>query len=497
MPSFFPIEPNLLITGGLLLLGILASKASSRLGIPALLLFLVIGMIAGSDGPGGIPFDDPQLAQALGVLALAYILFAGGLETDAKAIRPVLWCGVSLATIGVLLTAALVGAFCVYALSLPWLEGLLLGAIVSSTDAAAVFSILRSQRMGLKGSTQPLLELESGSNDPMAVFLTTAVLGLLTRGDASPAGLIGGFGLQMLLGTAMGIGIGKASVWLLNLLRLETEGLYPVVTLAMVLLTYSGTALLGGNGFLAVYLAGIVMSREDFIHKRSLVRFHDGVAWLMQMTMFLALGLLVFPSRLAPVVGLASFTALFLMLVARPVAVFAALMFARLRLSQKLFISWVGLRGAVPIVLATFPYQAGLPRADFYFHVVFFVVLASVLLQGTTIGMAARKLKLCLPLAPRRPYPLEFVPATKTQSDLAEVDVPDGSSWIGRRVMDLGLPKGALVVLISRGEDFVAPRGGTVIEKGDQMLVLAGQEDLESVRRMAAGSELPAPEKTG
>jgi cell volume regulation protein A len=230
------------------------------------------------------------------------------------------------------------------------------------------------------------------------------------------------------------------------------------------------------------------MGGEDFIHKRSLMRFHDGVAWLMQMTMFLVLGLLVFPSRLAPVAGTALLITGFLMVAARPAAVLISLAGARLRLRQKLLIAWVGLRGAVPIVLATFPLVAGLPNADTYFNVVFFIVLASVLLQGTTITPAARLLKLAVPLAPRKHYPLEYVPAVKTESDLIEVEAGEASPAIGKRIMDLRLPKSALIVLLSRGEDFLAPRGGTVIEKGDRMLVLVPEREAEAVRAAIEGS---------
>ncbi len=481
----FPLpspESALIATGLLLLAGIAASKISARLGVPALLLFLALGMLAGSEGPGRIPFDDPLQAQFIGVVALAYILFFGGLETSRATLRGVLWQGLSLSTVGVLLTALLVGGFAHLVLGFQPLEGFLLGAIVSSTDAAAVFSILRSQSIGLKGQTRPLLELESGSNDPMAVFLTLAALGLIQNPSTSVSSLVGEFALQMTLGALLGVALGRAVVWLLNRIRLESDGLYPVLTLACVLVIYGATAAIGGNGFLAVYLAGITISAEDFIHKRSLIRFHDAVAWLMQMAMFLTLGLLVFPSRLLPVAGGALLVALFLMLVGRPIAVFAALLLARLRLKQKLLVSWVGLRGAVPIVLATFPYEAGLPAADAIFNVVFFAVLLSVLLQGTTIGIVARVLKLDTPLPPRRRYPLEYVPATKSASDLVELEVPQDSTIIGRRIMDLAWPDSALVVLISRGEDFLAPRGATVIERGDSLLVLTAEIDLPAVR---------------
>jgi cell volume regulation protein A len=485
-----PAEQALLIAGVLLMAGVAASKASHKLGVPALLLFLLIGMLAGSEGPGGIPYDDPRQARFIGVIALAFILFAGGLETDRRTVRKVLWHALSLSTLGVLLTAALVGAFSTCVLGLPWKEGLLMGAIISSTDAAAVFAVLRSQSVGLKGETQPLLELESGSNDPMAVFLTTGVLGLLA-GGGTLAHLAPAFLLQMSVGAAAGTGFGKLAVKLLNGLRLESEGLYPVATVAAVLLIYGGTDALGGNGFLAVYLAGIVMGGEEFLHKRSLARFHDGIAWLMQMVMFLVLGLLVFPSRLVPVAGAALLTALFLMFAARPLAVLACLLFAKMRFRQKLFISWVGLRGAVPIILATFPYEAGLPRADYYFNVVFFTVLLSVLLQGTTLTPVARWLKLAVPLSARRKYPLEFVPQAGSGSDLMELEVPDSSPVIGKRIMDLGLPSRVLIVLLSRGDDFLAPRGATGIERGDRMLILASKEDFEAVRQLVAAPPEP------
>ncbi len=388
------LEQSLLIASLLLVLGVLASKTSSRLGVPALVLFIGVGMLAGSEGPGGIPYDDPRSAQDLGIIALAFILFAGGLETDRKTLSRVLWQGLSLATIGVIVTSVLVAWFATMLLHFSWLEGLLLGSIVSSTDAAAVFAVLRSQRIGLEGNTTALLELESGSNDPMAVFLTMSIIALLGKSGTTWVSVLPAFALQMGVGALMGFVTGKVTLWSVNRLRLETEGLYPVVTVAAVLFAYGATALLHGSGFLAVYLAGVLTGNADFIHKRSIIRFHDGLAWLMQIAMFLVLGLLVFPSRLVAVAGVSLLLSLSLMLVARPVAVFLALAFARLRVRQKTMIAWVGLRGAVPIVLATFPYQAGLPRADLYFNIVFFIVMTSVLLQGTTLRYVARLLRI-------------------------------------------------------------------------------------------------------
>jgi cell volume regulation protein A len=492
LPGAPQLEHILLVASILLIAGVLVSKLSSRLGIPALLLFIGLGMLAGSEGPGGIPYDDPRSAQFTGVVALAFILFAGGLDTDRKSLSGVLWQGLSLATVGVLITAVVVGFAAMAVLKLSWLEGLLLGSIVSSTDAAAVFSILRGQRIGLKGATTPLLELESGSNDPMAAFLTMAVIALLGDAHASWISIPLMFVLQMVVGAVAGFAAGKATVLVLNWLKLETEGLYPVLTIGAVLLAYSVAAILQGSGFLAVYIAGIVIGNSEVIQKRSLVRFHDGIAWLMQIAMFLVLGLLVFPSRLIAVAGPSLLISLSLILIARPVAVFAALAAARLRFSQKVFISWVGLRGAVPIVLATFPYLGGIPKPDLYFDVVFFIVLSSVLLQGTTLRYAARWLRLECPLPPSRQYPLELVSTGQTNSDLVPLTVAGNSSAAGKRIMDLHLPASALVVLIARGDNFIAPRGATLLQAGDTLQVLTDKRDIAAARTIIEGTNTDA-----
>jgi cell volume regulation protein A len=483
-----PFEQVLIGAAVLLLAGVLASKISGELGVPALLLFLLIGILAGSEGPGGIPFEDARLAQSLGVLALALILFSGGLDTEWQTIASVAWCGVALSTLGVLLTAALVGAFTTLALGFSWVEGMLLGSIVSSTDAAAVFSILRSRNASLKGRLRPLLELESGSNDPMAVFLTLACVKLLTVPGSSPADLVPMFFLQMGVGAAAGLMLGKLAIWALNRSKLESEGLYPVLTLSLVLLTYSLTAQLGGNGFLAVYVAGLVMANGDFIHKRSLMRFHDGLAWLMQIAMFLVLGLLVFPSQVGRVAGLGLLISFFLMLVGRPASVFISLAVAKLDVRQKLLISWVGLRGAVPIILATFPLLAGVPKAELHFNVVFFIVITSVLLQGTFLPAVARWLRLDAPLPAGREQPLEFLPGRKTTSDLVELIVPENSPAVGKQIVDLRLPKSALVVLVSRNDDYIVPKGGTVLQGGDTLVVLAEKAEVSQLRRLLEGA---------
>lgn len=476
------IEYTLLAVALLLLLSVLASKISDRFGIPALLLFLAIGMLAGSDGPGGIYFDNALVAQFVGVLALAFILFSGGLDTRVDSVRPVLKYGLTLSTSGVFLTALVVGIFAKLLLGFSLLEGLLLGAIVSSTDAAAVFSILRSKNVHLKGQLKPLLELESGSNDPMAVFLTISLVQLLTQPNTSLNNLLLSFALQMPLGALAGYLMGKATLFLVNRLKLGYEGLYPVLTLSLVVLTYGLTTVAGGNGFLAVYLAGIIVGNKDFIHKRSLLRFHDGLAWLMQIAMFLTLGLLVFPSRLVPVMGLGMLIAACLIFIARPVSIFISLLFGALSLREKLFVSWVGLRGAVPIVLATFPLLAKVPQAELMFNVVFFVVLTSVLLQGTTITPVAKWLRLDAPMPRRRFYPLEYTAIGSIKAELKELAVPPTSPAAGKTIVELGLPAGFLIVLIDRDGEFILPGGGTTLLAHDRLLVLAEKETFEQVR---------------
>jgi len=385
-------EYILLIGSVLLFLSIIASKTSFRLGIPSLVLFIFIGMLAGSDGIGGIYFDDPQLAQTLGVIALNFILFAGGMETSFTQIRPVLWRGISLSTIGVLLTAAIIGFFASLLTELNLIEGFLLGAIVSSTDAAAVFSILKTRKVKLVKSLEPTLELESGSNDPMAYFLTIALIQVIQTSELNALQLAGSFVLEMGLGAIAGVFMGFAIVWVINKIHLEVSGLYSVLLLAFLFFTYSATHLIHGNGFLAVYIAGVVLGSKDFVQKKQLIRFYDGQAWLMQIVMFLTLGLLVFPKQLVPLIGPGFLLSAILIFVARPIGVFISLAPFRMKLNQLVFLSWVGLRGAVPIVFATYPLLARLEHAQFIFNVVFFISLTSVLLQGTTLPVVARML---------------------------------------------------------------------------------------------------------
>lgn len=484
------IEAIILIASAVLVLAVCLNKISERFGVPALMVFLALGMLSGSDGPGGIYFDNAWLSQALGTIALAYILFAGGLETDAQSVRKVLRPALSLATLGVLLTALVTGACAHFTLGLSWLESLLIGSIVSSTDAAAVFAVLRSKNVGLKEPLKPLLELESGSNDPMAVFLTIGFIELINNPGRSMWTLIPLFFQQMLLGLLIGYLMGKLFIFVVNRIKLDYEGLYPVLCFGWVLLTFGITAIIKGSGFLAVYICGLLLGNLNFSHKKSLVRFHDGVAWLMQIAMFTTLGLLVFPKQLITVASAGFLISFFLIFVGRPISVFVGLAASHLNLKEKLLISWVGLRGSVPIVLATFPLMAGLDKNHFIFNLVFFIVITSVLLQGTTIPLVARWLKVDAPLVRQRRYPIELDAYEQPDVQLVDIIVPYGSKVAGESILNAGFPKESLITMVVRGDKYVMPTGETTLEEGDILLTLGNSEALKRVH------EAIGPEKT-
>lgn len=390
---YYPVEYLVLIVAVLLILSVVACKIASKFALPAILIFIVIGMIAGSEGLGGI-YEDPHIAPVVGTFALVIIIFTGGLQTEWTNLRPVLWEGISLSVLGVLLTTVILGWFTSVMFGLPLIKGLILGAIVSATDAPAVFSILRAKGIKLKGKVRSLLELESGSNDPMAVFLTMGLIYITKNTSTTFAPLVLLFFRQAVLGLAIGFATGRVIVFVIRRIRLQHEGLYPVLTLSFALLAYGVTTSLDGSGFLAVYIAGLVVANGRFEGKKNIVDFHDGFSWLMQIAMFLVLGLLVLPSHLAALAGDALIIAAMLMFVARPVSVFASLALSKMTFKEKTMVSWVGLRGAVPIVLATFFLVSGSQVADELFHVVFFIVLVSILVQGPSIAMVARKLGL-------------------------------------------------------------------------------------------------------
>ena len=476
------IEYLLSIGALLILVSITFTKLSDNLGVPVLVLFLGVGMFAGSEGPGGIFFDNAEIAQNIGIVALIFILFAGGLDTEWTAVRPVLKKGLSLATAGVLITAVACGAFAIVFLDFTPLNGFLLGAIISSTDAAAVFSVLRSKNVSLRGNLKPLLELESGSNDPMAVFLTIGMIQLIMSPVSSLTDVIILFIIQMAIGSLFGIGLGRLMVYILNHLKLGYEGLYPVFSLAFAALVYGVTAGAGGSGFLAVYICGLVASCDCLVHKKTLLRFFDGLAWLSQITMFLTLRLLVFPSRLLPVIDQGILLAAFLMFIARPLSVYISLLWSDYNWREKLFISWVGLRGAVPIVLSTFPLLAGVPDAGPIFSLVFFIVLMSALIQGWSIPTVARFVGVAAPMELLRRYPIEFAPISGVDAQLVDLMIPYNSAVVGKSLVELRLPQDSLIVLISRGGDFIVPSGGTVLQESDTILTLVNEKNLPLIR---------------
>ena len=483
-----PLTLYLIAIPALLIFSVVASKGAGRFGIPALSIFLLLGMVVGREGPGGFPFSNYLLAQTLGIIALILILHSGGLGTVLGDVRAVRGSALALSTVGVVVATLLVGVFSVRFLHLDWLHGLLLGAAVSSTDVAAVFTVLRSRNVSLEGRIRPLLELESALNDPMTVFLSVGLLQLiLAPVSASLLHLVPMFFQQMIVGTIAGIGAGKATRWAINWIKLEFEGLYPVLSVALVVLTYGVAQSLGGSGFLAVYISGIVLGNETYVNKRSLTVFHDGLAWLMQIVMFLTMGLLVLPSELSRVAVSGVALSGFLVFVARPVSVLLCLTPFRFSVREQLMVSWAGLRGAVPIVVATYPLIAGVSGARTIFNLVFFVVFISVLLQGTSVPLVSKWLRVTGPLLKVFRYPIEYNPTDKVGTELVEVPVPDGSSAIGRTLGELALPAVGLIVLIRRDDDVLVPRGTTRIASRDTLLVLAERDALDRIRTIVGG----------
>jgi len=471
-------ENILLIASVLIFISVLAGKTSFRIGVPTLILFLAVGMLAGSEGIGRIPFDDPGLAQFIGIVALNFILFSGGFETDWNSVKPIMWQGIALSVMGVLLTALSLGIFVWWVTDFTIYEGLLLGAIVSSTDAAAVFSILRSKSLALKGHIRPTLEFESGSNDPMAYILTIVFIGLVQNGEQSFLAVLLMFFTQLLLGGAFGYLFGLISKNVINRIHLDYEGLYPVLSITLMILTYSVTTAIGGNGFLAVYVSALYLGHQELMHKRTIMKMFDGLAWLMQIILFVVLGLLVFPSHIVPVIGIGLLVSAFLIFVARPVSTFLILAFFRVRTRTKLFISWVGLRGAVPIVFATYPLMAGLEKAEMIFNIVFFISLTSVLLQGTTVPLVAKWLHVSLPARVKTVTAADVLLSEPMNSEFAEFTIAPESVVAGMKIIDLGFPQNARIAMIKRENKYLIPDGMTVIQPGDRLIVLAGSKNI-------------------
>lgn len=474
--------------GLLLLLSALASPLPGRLGVPALVLFLLVGIAAGEEGLGGIPFDDYGLAFRLGCVALVLILFDGGLNTSVAVFRAAALRAVLLATLGVVVTALVVAAVGVaLGLSLPL--ALLVGAVVSSTDAAAVFSVLRSSGVRLQASTATTLEVESGLNDPMAMLLTVATTELVLGGAHGTGATALYFAQQFAVGTASGAAIGWFARSLLPRVRLPAAGLYPVITVAIAFLSFGIATLLEGSGFLAAYLAGILTASGALPYRQGVRRVHDSLAWLAQILMFVLLGLLVFPSRLVPALGLGLALAAVLALVARPLAVLLSLAPFRMPLRERAFVGWVGLRGAVPIVLATYPVLRGVPEADRLFHLVFFVVLVNSLVPGATVAWATRRLGLARDAETAPAASVEVVSLREFPGEFVWYFVAPSSPAAGATLQNLPIPAGSVAALVVRGAEVIAPRGGTALQSGDQICLYATAPDRGLLERVFGGAD--------
>lgn len=480
----FSIETFLLIAAILLFISLLAGKTSYKFGIPTLLLFLVIGMLAGSDGIG-LEFDDPDIAQFIGVVALNIILFSGAMSTKSEEIKPIISQGFLLSTFGVFLTAFITGYFIYWltnnvitSVTFTLLESLLLASVMSSTDSASVFGILRLKGLSLKERLRPLLECESGSNDPMAYMLTISLISIIKHPEGSFYEMTALFFLQLFIGGFLGFFLGHLFVKLINKINLENDSLYSVLLISCMFFIFSFTHFVKGNGYLAVYIGGLIIGNSKFVHKRSVIKFFDGLAWLFQILMFLTLGLLVNPSELLPISGIGILIGVFMILVSRPIAVFTTLLpFRNMTNKAKIYISWVGLRGAVPIIFATYPLLEGVPQAKMIFNIVFFITILSLVVQGTSVSSMAKWLGLSKIKQQERKlteFDVEF--SEEIKSAMSEVTLKSSNLENGTKMMDIPLPEKTLVVMVKRGEHYFIPRGNTELEVGDVLLLISDDE---------------------
>jgi potassium/hydrogen antiporter len=469
----------ILVAGALLAAGIAAALLAARIRLPGLLLFLGLGMLVGSDGTGWIDFgrtpEDYELARTIGIVALALILFEGGLTEGFEEIRPVLRPALGLALVGTFLTAGITGVAAIWLLDLSTLEGLLLGAIISSTDGAAIFSVLRGST--LRRPLARTLEGEAGFNDPVAVLLVVGfVEWIVDDSGFGAADMVVLFVLELGIGAVVGLAIGWLAVEGLRRTRLDSAGLYPVATLATAAIAFGAADALHGSGFLAVYLAGLALGSARIPAKRTVTVFHQGLAWVAQIAMFLSLGLLVFPSELDAVVVEGTALALVLVFLARPAATFVSTALDRFSLADRVVLGWAGLRGAVPVVLATFPVIDGVDGSRVFFNIVFFAVVISTLLQGTTFEPLARRLGVTTS-EPALPRPLaETGTIRRLGAEIIEYPVGPEDAVVGHRVRELGLPRDALLSVIVRGDEAVLPRGSTRVESGDRLHVVVRSE---------------------
>lgn len=480
---------NILLIGSILFfVSILIGKTGSRLGIPVLLLFLVIGMIAGKDG-FGIEFESPATAQFIGVVSLSIILFSGGMDTQINEIRPVVKQGVLLATLGVLLTTFFTGGFIYLVAHMAFpdhavtLVGcLLLAAVMSSTDSASVFNILRSKNLNLKHNLRPLLELESGSNDPMAFMLTILLIQIIQIGEIHTGQIILSFSIQFVVGILAGYLLGLCAVWILNQIKLDNPSLYQIILLTFVFFIFSFTEILEGNGYLAVYIAGLVVGNRRIVYKKYITNFFDGLAWLFQIIMFLALGLLVNPVELIDIAWIGLLIGIFMILIARPASVLICLLpFKWMTFNSRLFVSWIGLRGAVPIIFATYPLLADVPEAKQIFNIVFFITLLSLLIQGTTVSYSAKLLKLSFRVK-KIPKAFEMELPEDVKSIMSEITITRDMLSNGDYLINLPLPENTLVVLVKRFERYFVPNGCSQLLENDQLLIISDNEkDLKHI----------------
>lgn len=482
------ISPELLLLIGsvLFFISMLVGKAGHRFGVPVLLLFLLVGMVFGRDGLG-LAFENIQTAQTIGTICLCIILFSGGLDTKFSDIRPVIGAGIVLATLGVLFTALITGFFTWWisgqifpSLGVGILTSLLLGATVSSTDSASVFGILRSKGVALKNNIRPLLEMESGSNDPLAYMLTITLIGII-QSDSKPGYLSVLFMVivQLIIGSLLGYFLGKLSVKIINKIKMDNASLYPVLLLILGVFIFAATYYLKGNGYLAVYIAGLVIGNSKFVHKRTSMKFMDGFAWMSQILLFLTLGLLVNPHELLPVLIPALIIAFFMIFVARPISVFLCLSpFKKIRIKDKIYVSWVGLRGAVPIIFAIMTLAENIPGARIIFNTVFVITIVSLLIQGTTLPAVARWLGLSV--SPEKyksfeDFDVEF--SEEIKSAMTEINISKETLEYGKNLMELPLPDRTLAVMIKRGDQYFIPTGQTALQEEDKLLVISDNEE--------------------
>lgn len=483
--SAFIMEYFILIIGLLLITGVLTAKFSNRLGVPALVLFILVGMVIGSDGLGLIHFDDYQLARLIGIVSLVIILFDGGLHTKWSTVKPVIAPSISLATLGVILTSFMVGIGAKLVLDTTWVEGLLFGAIVGSTDAAAVFAVLRGKN--IKSRIKSTLEAESGSNDPMAMILmVTFIEIIISDKQLSYLFFFGSFLWQMIIGLLIGIMFGVLAKFVINKINLDSSGLYPVLTVSFALLSYSISDLIHASGLLSVYVSAVLIGNSEVTYRYSIFRFSEGFAWIAQILMFTILGLLVFPQQVftIDIILKGILISLVLIIVARPLAVWISTMNFGFHFKERVFLSWAGLKGAVPIVLATFPMAAGIENSQLFFNVIFFIVLISTLVQGTTISLVAGKLGLTGPEKTKPMHSLELISIGKANAEIIEYEISKNLFVTGKKLSEIDFPKDVLVNAIIRNNELVTPSGDTKIEVGDILFILTSRESKKTLKQL-------------